>query len=194
MRWLLLLLCLATLGAAPLPERRSEMRSGDWYLLCDNWNTCRITGIATNRKRQRALVVIARSALPGSKYTALIGFPGTREVPKTLRLFSARSRWPPPPVRLEFELMGAPDTAFVPEHSVPRMLSFLSTTDRTVLRASGLHYADMPRGRIGGMLAEIERTQRLSPEIPDEDPSPIFDFEFLRVREPATHDLPPGSK
>ncbi|MDF7775415.1 DUF1176 domain-containing protein [Sphingomonas sp. AOB5] len=191
---MLVLLSLLMLGASP-PRDAVEMRSGDWHLLCDNWNACRITGIAPDSRNGRALVLIDRSAVPGSTYRVRIIFQGVREPWRELRLFPGNPRSLPPPLRLEFEPYGVPDIHFLVDRdrSVSRFLGLLAAPGRAVISASGLHVADMPRGDIRALLARIEREQRRHPELPEADDSgPRFDFEFHRVRQRPDRELPPG--
>lgn len=185
-RPLLALLCLLGLGAAP---PATGMQIGDWVMRCDTMSHCRIVGMAKDRGRPRVLVTIDRSAEPGANYQVMLMFTGLDGPPPSLRLFLKHPRTIPPPLRLNFE-EEMPGAGFLRQDTVKHFLRLASLDAPTEIQLSGLHYADMPRGSIGLMLARIERVQHEAPALPASDNDAPFDMTFLRMESAVLDEVP----
>ena len=188
-------------------DKAVEMRSGDWYLLCDNQNNCAIRGIVKKLKRpalSRALVMIDRRAGQGNRWFVRLVFlddAGRDESkgppPEKLRLYNLGRRSNLPPAPVDLEMQGGNPVHYVTQARTPSFLSALMRNRPAIIREQSIDFASMPRGNLRKLLDRAEREQRT--HVPQVDPDetdtqiPRFDYDIYAA-EQLPDAIPAGLK
>jgi Protein of unknown function (DUF1176) len=180
-------------------DQGPEMRSGDWYLLCDAQNNCAIRGVVKRLKRpaqSRALVMLDRGADANAPWYVRIVFldnagrDESREaLPEGLRLFRISETHKRTPVPLELEGGAGNPVRYLPRSRISAFFAMLTGNKKTEIREQGLAFATMPHGNLRKLLDYAEREQRSHvPQVAPEELEgnggpPRFDFDIFAAED-----------